>query len=291
MAVAPALPWRATSGEVLRNRLLVPAWIGGLTMLVARAARRARPRRGARLRARRVRDRRHRAPVRARASAAGGRALGESRPVALGRADAVEPAALRRARRAHRRRADRGRARGVVGATARTATCSLATGPVGDRVAATRSRTSARHTARPTQKTSVLGACPGHARAATCSAPTRRASRRSRTAPRGSARRRCTPGSSTTCTSRWCRRRDAQGRVTARRAHQPDDRVALDRRRGSWRSARSSRSRPASAAERPDAPARTADRRRVTAPPEQTAGDRRRAREPVSSGSEPEVAA
>jgi cytochrome c-type biogenesis protein CcmF len=35
MAAAPALPWRATSGEVVRNRLLVPAWIGGLTMLVA----------------------------------------------------------------------------------------------------------------------------------------------------------------------------------------------------------------------------------------------------------------
>lgn len=35
MAAAPALPWRATSGEVLRRRLLVPAWIGGLTMLVA----------------------------------------------------------------------------------------------------------------------------------------------------------------------------------------------------------------------------------------------------------------
>ncbi len=34
MAIAPALPWRATSGEVLRNRMLVPAWIGGLTMLV-----------------------------------------------------------------------------------------------------------------------------------------------------------------------------------------------------------------------------------------------------------------
>ena len=33
MAVAPALPWRATSGEVLRNRMLVPAWIGGITML------------------------------------------------------------------------------------------------------------------------------------------------------------------------------------------------------------------------------------------------------------------
>jgi cytochrome c-type biogenesis protein CcmF len=35
MAAAPALPWRATSGDVLRRRLLVPAWIGGLTMLVA----------------------------------------------------------------------------------------------------------------------------------------------------------------------------------------------------------------------------------------------------------------
>ncbi len=35
MAVAPALPWRATSGEVVRNRLLVPAWIGALTMVVA----------------------------------------------------------------------------------------------------------------------------------------------------------------------------------------------------------------------------------------------------------------
>jgi len=35
MAVAPALPWRAASGEVLQRRLLVPAWIGGLTMVVA----------------------------------------------------------------------------------------------------------------------------------------------------------------------------------------------------------------------------------------------------------------
>jgi cytochrome c-type biogenesis protein CcmF len=35
MAAAPALPWRATSGEVLRRRLLVPAWVGGLTMVVA----------------------------------------------------------------------------------------------------------------------------------------------------------------------------------------------------------------------------------------------------------------
>ena len=35
MAVAPALPWRTTSSEVLQRRLLVPAWIGGLTMIVA----------------------------------------------------------------------------------------------------------------------------------------------------------------------------------------------------------------------------------------------------------------
>ena len=35
MAVAPALPWRATSGEVLRHRLLIPAWVGAITMVVA----------------------------------------------------------------------------------------------------------------------------------------------------------------------------------------------------------------------------------------------------------------
>ena len=32
MAVAPALPWRAASGDVLRHRLGVPAWVGALTM-------------------------------------------------------------------------------------------------------------------------------------------------------------------------------------------------------------------------------------------------------------------
>jgi cytochrome c-type biogenesis protein CcmF len=35
MAAAPALPWRATSREVLRDRLLVSAWVGALTMVVA----------------------------------------------------------------------------------------------------------------------------------------------------------------------------------------------------------------------------------------------------------------
>ena len=38
MAVAPALPWRATGAEVLRKRLLIPAWVGVITMLVALAA-------------------------------------------------------------------------------------------------------------------------------------------------------------------------------------------------------------------------------------------------------------
>jgi Cytochrome c biogenesis factor len=32
MAIAPALPWRATSGEVLQNRLLLPAYVGALAM-------------------------------------------------------------------------------------------------------------------------------------------------------------------------------------------------------------------------------------------------------------------
>jgi cytochrome c-type biogenesis protein CcmF len=35
MAAAPALPWRQTSREVLRDRLLVSAWVGALTMVVA----------------------------------------------------------------------------------------------------------------------------------------------------------------------------------------------------------------------------------------------------------------
>ena len=35
MAVAPALPWRATSGAVLRDRLLIPAWSGAVAMVVA----------------------------------------------------------------------------------------------------------------------------------------------------------------------------------------------------------------------------------------------------------------
>jgi len=35
MAVAPVLPWRKASGELLRHRLLWPAWIGTLSVVVA----------------------------------------------------------------------------------------------------------------------------------------------------------------------------------------------------------------------------------------------------------------
>ena len=38
MAVAPALPWRATSGEVLQNRLLVPAFSGAIVMVITLVA-------------------------------------------------------------------------------------------------------------------------------------------------------------------------------------------------------------------------------------------------------------
>ncbi len=93
MAVGPALPWRAASGELLRNRLLIPAWVGALTLVVARARRRARHRQRARVRARRVRAREHR-PLggRRRARPAGARPR-EALPVA---------------RRAHGARATRG---------------------------------------------------------------------------------------------------------------------------------------------------------------------------------------
>lgn len=35
MAVAPALPWRATNAEVLHHRLVVPAWMGAIAMIAA----------------------------------------------------------------------------------------------------------------------------------------------------------------------------------------------------------------------------------------------------------------
>jgi len=38
MAVAPALPWRKASGELLSTRLIVPAWVAGITVVACVAA-------------------------------------------------------------------------------------------------------------------------------------------------------------------------------------------------------------------------------------------------------------
>ncbi|MDQ1449528.1 MAG: cytochrome c-type biosis protein CcmF [Actinomycetota bacterium] len=38
MSVGPVLPWRAASGELLRDRLLIPAWAGALTLVIALVA-------------------------------------------------------------------------------------------------------------------------------------------------------------------------------------------------------------------------------------------------------------
>ena len=175
----------ATSGEVLRHRLLVPAWVGGLTMVVAVAARRARRR------ARCSRSGSARSRSRASAASSGVGVRGPparartSVPVACARAHrARQPAAVRRARRARRRRRDRGRARGVVGATSTKREVRAAQGRVGDRARlhghvprdADRTRRRRRRRSRPRAR---------RARRPTTSACTRRRSRRSRTAPSG----------------------------------------------------------------------------------------------------------
>ena len=81
MAVAPALPWRGDERRrACATACSCPRGSAGSTMVVAVLLGARRSGRGPRLRARRVRDRRHRAPVRRSASAAGARALGESRP-------------------------------------------------------------------------------------------------------------------------------------------------------------------------------------------------------------------
>ena len=48
MAVAPVLPWRKASGELLSQRLLWPAWAAALAVVVTRGPRRPRPRHRAR---------------------------------------------------------------------------------------------------------------------------------------------------------------------------------------------------------------------------------------------------
>ena len=34
MAIGPVLPWRAASAQLLRDRLLIPAWAGALTLVI-----------------------------------------------------------------------------------------------------------------------------------------------------------------------------------------------------------------------------------------------------------------
>src|SRR5262249_33272658 len=102
MAAAPALPWRRTSQEVLRDRLLLPAWAGGAPCGRRRRARRPRPGAGARVRAGRVRHRRDRASVRRGrpwpAAIDGGGVAARS-----GARGAGQPAPVRRPHRACRR--------------------------------------------------------------------------------------------------------------------------------------------------------------------------------------------
>ena len=119
-----------TSGEVLRHRLLVPAWIGAADD--GGRGRRSAPRGLAEVLAYGLgafATAGHRAPV--RASAIRGRRRALRRVAARSRSGgrrARQPAALRRARRALRRRAHRGRARGVVGVRRRTARCGCGAG-------------------------------------------------------------------------------------------------------------------------------------------------------------------
>ena len=230
MAVAPALPWRATSGEVLRHRLLVPAWVGA-----AHDGRRGgRSARAASRRCSRTGSARSRPPASSGSScsacAAGAGRSASRAPVALGRATRSNPRlygglvvhigvvliAVVLAASSRVRREPRGPARQR---------------PVGDGVGLHASRTSGRRSTASDQKTTVSAARAHRAAATATSASTRPRSPRSRTAPRASARRRCAPGSSRTCTSRWCRRRTSGGRVTLGVRGEPDDRLALDRRR------------------------------------------------------------
>ena len=214
MAVGPLLPWRAASGELLRQRLLIPAWAGGITLVVALLL-------GADGIAQVLTF-----ALAAFALASIGRTIGdrhprppprppdEALPVATRAHGARQPAAVRRARRARRRRRHRGRARGIVGLRRPSARCSSTPGAVGD------------------------GArLHGHvSRFARSSGPSRRRRVKARVrlerggddlgvyAPgdldvpelhrAASARRRCAPACCRTCTSRSSRRRPQTGQVT-----------------------------------------------------------------------------
>ena len=110
MSVGPVLPWRATSGQVLRDRLVDPG-VGRRDRARCRAGRRrARCRERRRVRARRLRAHEHRSFGRRRGPCAAAGNVGVA-PDCRGAHRALEPAALRRAARARRsgRRRDRAR--------------------------------------------------------------------------------------------------------------------------------------------------------------------------------------
>ena len=158
MAVGPALPWRAPSGEVLRNRLLIPAWVGVAHACVVALRRRRRTASPSvvafALGAFALAEHRPavRASARARAGAAADEAWPRRRRCARCAATRGSTAGLRRA---HRRRRDRDRARATSGAYSDQARGAADAGRVGDRVAATPSRTSGSVTHKSAQKTTI----------------------------------------------------------------------------------------------------------------------------------------
>ena len=262
MAVGPLLPWRAASGELLRERLLDPG-VGRRHHARRRArARRRRRRAGAHVRTRRVRAREHRAHDRASVC---GRAAARTRraiPVATLRAwcartrgctagSSCTSGSSSSRSRSRRRRATRRGARSssspVQSATVRGYTVTY----LGSEIERERAEDDGQ------------GARRGWRGAATTSACTRPRSRRSRTSRAASARRRCAPACCKTCTSRSSRRRPQTGEVTLARADQPDGAVAVDRRRhhGARHAARAAARAPTAGA--PDAAAECRRARRV----------------------------
>ncbi len=85
MAIGPVLPWRAASGQVLRDRLLIPAWAGALDARGRARRGRARHRQRRRLRARRLRAHEHRSHRRRSACGRAAVRTSEALPVAAAR--------------------------------------------------------------------------------------------------------------------------------------------------------------------------------------------------------------
>ena len=167
-----------------------------------------------RVRARDVRDRRDLPGDRRSRCAAGAPPTSAGWLKSFDRHGARQPAPLRRVHRAHRRDLHRGRARRRRARSARSARCGSGAASrrrsagykvtfVGTRDVEHRPEDVA---SRPTSKLQQGRPEPRHVRAGGLDVPEQPARR--------SARRRCAPGSSRTCTSRSSRRRTSKGRVT-----------------------------------------------------------------------------